>query len=192
MHRRIIVALAASAFLTRAAYAQHLHTDAMTHPAAPAAGVVLPTLPGQAAYGAIAEIATLLQADSTTNWARVDLEAVRQHLIDMDEVTLRSSVVQQPVDRGARLEVTGTGRTRDAIRRMLAAHAQALSALPDYQAAYEPTPGGARLTVRARTGEPAVVQRIRGLGFIGLLTVGAHHAAHHLALARGEPMSHAN
>ena len=32
------------------------------------------------------------------------------------------------------------------------------------------------------------VQRIRGLGFIGIMVSGAHHQAHHLAMARGERM----
>jgi hypothetical protein len=30
------------------------------------------------------------------------------------------------------------------------------------------------------------VARLRGLGFIGLLTEGAHHGPHHLAMAKGE------
>jgi hypothetical protein len=33
--------------------------------------------------------------------------------------------------------------------------------------------------------DSATVARIRGLGFAGLLTQGAHHQAHHLAMARG-------
>jgi hypothetical protein len=33
------------------------------------------------------------------------------------------------------------------------------------------------------------MQAIRGLGFIGLLTQGAHHQPHHLAMARPEEMA---
>jgi hypothetical protein len=32
------------------------------------------------------------------------------------------------------------------------------------------------------------IPRIRGLGFIGLLTQGAHHQPHHLAMAKAEAM----
>jgi hypothetical protein len=47
------------------------------------------------------------------------------------------------------------------------------------------------MTVRAKKSDDAATEaRIRGLGFIGLLTVGAHHATHHLALARGGNMTH--
>ena len=49
--------------------------------------------------------------------------------------------------------------------------------------------GGVRLTVLARNPDDAkVVARIRGLGFAGLLTEGAHHQAHHLAMAKGEAL----
>ena len=50
-------------------------------------------------------------------------------------------------------------------------------------------PNGVLLTVTART--PEETQHIRGLGFIGILATGAHHQAHHLAIARGE-MVHAH
>src|SRR5262245_28133387 len=109
-----------------------------------------PTLPGQDAYAAIAEVARLLEADAATNWSKVNLEALRQHLIDMNDVTLRSSVKQSAVPGGAVFEVTGEGRTADAIRRMLTAHAPILEMLPNYTATAEEIPGGARLTVRAK------------------------------------------
>ena len=44
----------------------------------------------------------------------------------------------------------------------------------------EEVPGGAAMTV---TGSD--VERIRALGFIGIMTVGMHHQAHHLAIANG-------
>jgi hypothetical protein len=50
----------------------------------------------------------------------------------------------------------------------------------------EEIPGGAALTV---TGNDPV--RIRALGFIGVMTVGMHHQAHHFALATGrDPHAH--
>ncbi len=36
------------------------------------------------------------------------------------------------------------------------------------------------------------VVRLRGLGFIGLLTVGAHHGPPHLAMAKGETFMHSH
>jgi hypothetical protein len=152
-----------------------------------AAGV--PTLPGQDAFGAIAEIVRILDADPDTDWSRVDLERLRQHLIDMHEVVLRAAVKATPVPGGLVMNVTGTGRTEPAIRAMVVPHAAELDRMAGLAAKAEPIPCGVRLTVTARDAQDAkAVARLRGLGFIGLLTLGAHHQPHHLAMARGAAM----
>ncbi len=150
-----------------------------------------PAMPGQDAFGAIAEVVQMLDADPTTDWSKVDLERLRQHLIDMNEVVLRAQVKQTPVSGGLVMDVTGGGRTEQAIRAMLIPHAAELDRMPSFAARTELIPGGVRLTVTARTAEDAkAVTRLRGLGFVGLLTVGAHHGPHHVAMARGEPLTH--
>jgi hypothetical protein len=151
------------------------------------------TQPGQQAFGTIAEIVRLLDADPQTDWSKVDLERLRRHLVDMDEVVMRATVRQTAVPGGLAMEVTGTGRTEQAIQAMVVPHGRELDRLPAYAAKTEPIPGGVRLTVTARSAEDAkAVARLRGLGFIGLLTEGGHHAAHHLAMARGENLDHAH
>ena len=62
------------------------HHGAMT---AAQAGAT-PTLPGQDAFGAIQEILRILEADPGTDWSRVNIDALREHLIDMNEVTLHA------------------------------------------------------------------------------------------------------
>jgi hypothetical protein len=149
-----------------------------------------PTMPGQDAFGAIAEVVRLLDADPATDWSTVDVERLRQHLIDMNEVVLRSAVAQTTVPGGVAMDVTGTGRTEQAIRAMVVPHAAELDRMPSYAARTDTIPGGVRLTVVARRPEDAkVVARIRGLGFAGLLTEGAHHQPHHLAMARGAALA---
>lgn len=150
----------------------------------------VPTMPGQDAFGAIAEIVRVLEADPATDWTKVDLERLRQHLIDMNEVVLRSTVKPAPVPGGLVMEITGTGRTEQAIRAMVVPHAAELGRMPSLSAKTEPIAGGVRLTVVAKNpGDPRVVARIRGLGFAGLITEGAHHQAHHLAMAKGEALA---
>lgn len=152
-----------------------------------------PTRPGQEAFGAIAKVVRILDADPKTDWSKVDLERLRQHLIDMSEVVLRAEVKQTPVPGGLAMDVTGTGRTEQAIRAMVAPHAAELDRLPAYAAKTETIAGGVRLTVTAKTtGDERTVARLRGLGFAGLLTEGAHHGPHHLAMARGEAPGHAH
>ncbi|MFI5340600.1 MAG: hypothetical protein ACHQ7N_12275 [Candidatus Methylomirabilales bacterium] len=61
----------------------------------------------------------ILEADPATDWSEVNLERLRQHLIDMNGVTLRSEVKSAVVPGGLMMEVTVTGRTEQAIRRMV-------------------------------------------------------------------------
>jgi hypothetical protein len=152
-------------------------------------GAAVPALSGQDAFGAIQEVVRILEADPATDWSKVNLERLRQHLIDMNEVTLRSEVKAVTVPGGLAMDVTGSGRTAEAIRGMVAPHAGELDQMKDWSARTEPIPGGLRLTVVARNPDDAkTVGRIRGLGFIGLLVQGAHHQPHHLAMAKGEDM----
>ena len=170
------------AVLAHTVFAQSHHASMPSHGA--------PALPGQDAFGAIAEIVRILDADPATDWTKVDLERLRQHLIDMNEVVLRSVVRQTPVPGGLAMEITGTGRTEEAIRAMVMPHASELDRTPSFAAKTETIPGGVRLTVVARKPDDAtVVARLRGLGFAGQLTEGGHHQPHHLAMARGQALT---
>lgn len=149
-----------------------------------------PALPGQDAFGAIAEVVRLLDADPNTDWSKVDLERLRQHLIDMNEVVLRSAVKQTPVSGGLAMEITGTARTEQAIRAMVVPHSVELDRMPEWSARTESIAGGVHLIVVAKKPDDVrAVARIRGLGFAGLITEGAHHQPHHLAMAKGEALA---
>jgi hypothetical protein len=148
------------------------------------AGAAAPTLAGQDAFGAVQEIVRILEADPKTDWSKVSLEALRQHLIDMNEVTLRADAAATETDGGLRVAVTGSGRTLAAIQRMVPAHAAELNGLGGWSATAAPLPDGVLLTVTAT--DPKEARHIRGLGFIGLMASGAHHQVHHLAMATGE------
>jgi len=84
------------------------------------------------------------------------------------------------------MAITGGPRTEAAIRAMVVPHAAELDAMAGLSARTETIDGGVRLTVTARPADDRQVARIRGLGFAGLLTLGAHHGPHHVAMARGE------
>jgi len=163
------------------------HTPGMSHeaaasPAAPGA----PTRAGQEAFATIAEIVRLLEADPQTDWSKVDIEALRSHLRDMDDVTMRAEVRSTAVAGGAVFDVQGSGRVREAVRRMALSHGATISAADGFSWAAESTPTGARVTIKAlRADDERMVARIRALGFVGMLTLGDHHTAHHLGIANG-------
>ena len=143
----------------------------------------------QAAFSTISDIVRALKADTSTDWSKVNLEALRQHLIDMDNVVMRSTVKQTNVPGGVTLDVTGSGEVTAAIRRMMTMHAMALTEEGSYVAKASEIPGGARFVVTAKdTTNAKAVAMVRGLGFAGLITEGDHHAMHHMMVARGAGM----
>lgn len=143
-----------------------------------------PTMPGSDAFGTIQEIVRILEADQSTDWSKVRLAALRAHLVDMNEVTLKADADEKPIDGGLQIAVTGSGRTLDAIQRMIPAHANELNQINGWSAKTTTIANGILLTVTAS--DPTQVQHIRGLGFFGLLVSGSHHQLHHLAMAKGE------
>ena len=161
--------------------------DPSTHHAMMAAPAgAIPSLPGQDAFGAIQEVVRILESDPGTDWSKVNIEALREHLIDMNEVTLHADAAASPVDGGLRIAVTGAGRTLLAIQRMVPAQAREIDGTNGWKTSVEPIPNGVLLTVTSLDSQQA--RKIRALGFIGIMAEGTHHQRHHLAIARGDPM----
>jgi hypothetical protein len=195
----VLGATLAGSSLAHPVFAQHPSGPGSSphgHDAMPGQGATMhappgaPTMSGQDAFAAIAEIVAILDADPSTDWTKIDLERLRQHLIDMNEVVLHAAVTPSPAPGGLVMDVTGPGRTEQAIRAMVIPHAAELDRMADWSARTEMISGGVRLTVISRLpDDPRAVARIRGLGFAGLITVGAHHQPHHLAMARGESLA---
>lgn len=141
---------------------------------------------GQSAFGAIQEIVALLLADPATDWSLVNIDALRQHLVDMDSVTLRSSIDRRAVTGGYAFTVVSEDpQVAASIQRMVIAHVAVMDGVNGMELRAEPRPDGAVLTA---TGPADLVS---ALGFFGVMALGMHHQAHHLALAQGgDPHAH--
>lgn len=173
--------------VTAAANSQmiHGHTGGMNHDAAQTnETAVLPREAGESAFAAIQEIVALLEADRKTDWSRVDIEGLRQHLIDMQNVTLGTKVSSTNIGGGIRFEATSdTPAVTASIQRMTLAHVMTMDGVNGWRLETAEIPGGATLTVTPA--HASDLDKIRGLGFIGVMTVGMHHQEHHLAIATG-------
>jgi hypothetical protein len=186
----MIRALALFAFLIPSLALAQSAPQSPAHGGAPAtmmhshmSGASEPREAGQAAFAAIQEIVGILEADPKTDWSKVNIEALRQHLVDMNNVTLSAAVTSDPIEGGMRYAVTGVGPVQDSIRRMVMAHAAAIDGVDGWHYGASKTETGAVLTVRVPAKD---MVKLRGLGFIGVLARGMHHQAHHLMIARGE------
>ncbi|WP_420408975.1 hypothetical protein [Hoeflea sp.] len=147
-----------------------------------------PREPGQSAFAAIAEIVAMLDADPDTDWSKVDIGALRAHLVDMDRLTLGASAREVTAGNTVTFRISGTGGVLRAIHAMVPAHGLELDRLEDWQVSTETTDDGAILAITAD--DPSEIERIRALGFFGLMALGSHHQPHHLAMARGTMEGH--
>ena len=162
----------ASLLFAAPAFAQHSHSGS---------GHTMdgPQETGQSGFAALAEIVTILREDPEIDWSTVNIAALRQHLVDMDLLTTAAEVTTIANPKGARFEISGTGRVLEAIRAMVPAHAPFLAAETGWDVSTEEIGNGVALIVDGDA------TQIQALGFFGMMTIGAHHQEHHLMLAKG-------
>jgi hypothetical protein len=193
MGRRVILLLASTLLLAGCGNPPasdgsetHSHSDGMTHQAGMTHGTgSLATQPGQAAFGALQEVVALLDSDPTTDWATVNISALRDHLLDMDALVLRSRVTQTATQDGFRATVTGDAQVVAAANRMVDEHVTSLHR-PSWRFEVGSSNGSVELV--AHGADPSDAQVLQGLGFFGVMATDSHHAAHHLMLAKGQAM----
>ena len=175
----LFLALALPATAEAAAQGKMDHSKMMAQSA-----LQQPTEAGQSAFAAIAEIVALLEADPKTDWSKVDIGALRQHLIDMNNVTLLADVKETDQGNAVEFQVTGTGLVTDSIRRMVMAHAVTMNGVNGWNYAAKEIEGGAGLTVTPP--DSASKAKLKGLGFFGVMASGMHHQQHHWMIAKGQ------
>lgn len=144
------------------------------------------THPGNEIFGTIQEVISKLEANPDTDWSKVNLEALRQHLLDMKAFTEEVEVLEKkPVENGVEISVHPvTDRAQAALKRLMGMHPKMLKMEKgwDMSARRE----GKNWLIRCTTDKPGEVTKIRALGYIGLLAEGAHHQMHHWMMATGE------
>lgn len=165
------------ALFANAAVAQHVH-ETPQHPVET----------GQSAFAAIAEIVQILSDDPKTDWEKVNIQALRDHLRDMELVTTEASVDIQIDGKIVEFNVSGAGNVEQAVQRMVLAHAPMLQQASGWMVTSELLRGGASMRIQVQTEDE--LDRVLGLGFFGAMTVGAHHQEHHMQIASGKDPHH--
>jgi hypothetical protein len=181
-HRHLVFSMA---LVAAPVAAQHAH---LQHP--PSAATTprpidssQPQELGQGAFAAISEVVAILAADPETDWERVDITALRDHLVDMERLMVDAVVSQRPVPGGLEIVVAGPTSAVDAARRMVPAHAAMVAAGRGWKVEVEDR--GETLRILWTTADSAELAKLRGLGFFGLMSEGGHHQYHHLMVATG-------
>ncbi|MCR9237951.1 MAG: hypothetical protein NXI17_14885 [Alphaproteobacteria bacterium] len=164
------------------------HQDHADHADHGATVAKLPSEGGQSAFVAIAEIVALLEADPQTDWSKVNIAALRAHLVDMNELTLAAEAEQVMEHGRVEFSIRGDGKTLRAIHAMVPAHASELDKMARWAVSAHTTPDGALLIVTPENKDD--LEKVSALGFFGLMATGAHHQPHHLAMAKGTLHGH--
>ena len=161
--------------LTGTVYAQH---DMHSHK-------VPLTEPGNDIFGTIQEVIKKLEADPNTDWKQVNLEALRQHLLDMKAFTEEVTVIsKQPITDGVEIRVRpNTERAAEALKRVFSMHPAMVKKEKGWD--MDVKEDGSSWIVTCTASKPSEINKIRALGYIGLLTEGAHHQRHHWMIATG-------
>jgi hypothetical protein len=143
------------------------------------------TMPGNEIFGTIHEVVQKLEANPNTDWSKVNLEALRQHLLDMKAFTEEVQVIsQKPIDNGVEIQVKPeTERAVGALQRLFKMHPMMLKSEKGWDMTAKQN--GSNWDITCTTNNKSEVEEIRGLGYIGLLAEGSHHQMHHWMIAIG-------
>jgi hypothetical protein len=160
------------------------HTAASNHQHQPSTGY-RPSEAGEAAFAAIAEIVTQLEQADDTDWEEVNIDQLRNHLVDMNHLMLHSQVVNSAVtDDHIQFEVHAPHEAVGAIHRMVPAHAGFIERERDWQTDTTLHDRGLTLTISVQN--LATLTKLQALGFYGFMALGSHHPPHHYMMALGK------
>ena len=136
-------------------------------------------------FAVMQEAIIALEADPNTNWEKVNIEALRLHLVEMQDMTINVDVKQQHIDNGFQAVVMPTtNRSVKSLTRVLSGHPAQMKAETGWDMQVQNNDGVFTLTVT--TDNAKDIAKIRGLGYIGVMAYGNHHQPHHWAMASGD------
>lgn len=146
---------------------------------------------GNDVFGTIQEAIAKLNADPKTDWSKVNIEALRAHLVDMYEMTINVNILsQKPIENGLLVTMeANTERASAALKRVFSAHPMMLEQETGWKMVVKMVKNQYILTIT--TDNSSDIDKIRGLGYIGIMAYGNHHQPHHWSMAKGSnPHSH--
>jgi len=161
--------------LTGSAFAQHnMHSEETPL-----------TKPGNDIFGTIQEVVKKLESNPDTDWSKVNLEALRQHLLDMKAFTEEVSVTSQtPIANGTKIKIQPkTERAEESLKRLFDMHPAMIKKEKGWD--MDAKKNDSSWIITCTTDNKSEAEKIRAFGYIGLLAEGAHHQLHHWMIATG-------
>jgi hypothetical protein len=146
---------------------------------------VVLTESGTDPFATLQEVIAALESNTNTSWEKVNIEALRLHLVEMQDMTINVDVKQRHIDNGFQAVVLPTtSRAVKSLTRVLSGHPAQMKAETGWDMQVQINNSVFTLTVT--TDNAKDVAKIRGLGYIGVMAYGNHHQPHHWAMASGD------
>lgn len=144
------------------------------------------TEPGNDIFGTIQEVVQKLEANPDTDWSQVNLEALRQHLLDMKAFTEEVEVLtKNQIEKGTEITVRPQSeRAVQALKKLFSMHPEMIQKEKGWD--MNAKQDGDKWILTFTTDDETEVEKVRALGYIGLLAEGAHHQLHHWMIATGK------
>jgi polyhydroxyalkanoate synthesis regulator phasin len=141
---------------------------------------------GNDIFSTIQEVIDKLNNDPDTDWGKVDIEALRQHLLDMNDMAMNVEVVnQKPLKNG--LEVTVlpiTERAEKTLAKVFNVHPIHLKRETGWS--MQVVRNNKQFIITTTTEDPKQVKKIIALSYIGLMAYGKHHQPHHWGISTSQ------
>lgn len=135
-------------------------------------------------FAVIQEAIKGLEAGADTNWTKVDFEGLRKHLVEMNDMTLNVDVQETDIEDGFKAIVIPThNRAIRSLSNVLKNHPVMMEAETGWKMKVERV--NDLFVIKVTTKKLEEVDKIRGLGYIGVMAYGNHHQPHHKGMVLG-------
>ena len=180
--------LATSALLTNKVWANDAMAHSHHHSSSHSTYQTTPlTEAGQSIFATVSEVVAALEANPNTDWSKVNIPALYQHLVDMKHVAENVRILREGKTKhgiSLVLEVTER-RTREALDRVLPAHANQLKESLGWHMQVQ-RQGKKEVHIQVNAHNEADRVKIQALGYMGVMAYGNHHQPHHWLMATGQ------
>ena len=141
---------------------------------------------GNDIFSTIQEVIDKLNNDPDTDWGKVDIEALRQHLLDMNDMATNVEIInQKPLNNGLEVVVQAlTARAETTLAKVFNVHPVYLKRETGWNMLV--VRNNKQFIVSTTTQDPKQVKKIIALSYIGLMAYGNHHQPHHWGISTSQ------
>lgn len=141
---------------------------------------------GNDIFATIQEVIDQLENDPETDWSKVNIEALRQHLLDMNDMAVNIDVInQKPLVNGLEVTIQATTmRAKQTLLKVFNVHPMHLKRETGWD--MQVVQNKEHFIVTTTSKDLKQVNKIIALSYIGLMAYGNHHQPHHWGISTSQ------